>query len=95
MKAGPVQGCLCGARISAPRQYSASLWYEVVCVIRGVIGATTLVRDRQSCMLLAMRYADTFIPLSHQRSQKSFGKYARITQTNDNSHALICFPFET
>lgn len=28
-------------RISASRQNSASLWYEVVCVIQGVIGATS------------------------------------------------------
>lgn len=49
VKACLVQGCLCGVRIPAPRQYSASLWYEVVCAIWGVIGATTLLRDRQSC----------------------------------------------
>lgn len=65
MKACPVQGCLCGARISA-RQYSASLWYEVVWVIQGVIGAIILHRDRQSSVLLAMRYAEEFIPISHQ-----------------------------
>lgn len=66
MKACPVQGCLCGARISTARQYSASLWYEVIFVIRGVIGATTLARDRQSCMPLARRYVEAFIPFITQ-----------------------------
>lgn len=85
MKACPVQGCLCGARISAPRQYSASLWYEVVCVIQGVIRATTLQRDRQTSMLLAKRHAEAFIPLSQRQSHKSFSKYARTSQTYDNT----------
>lgn len=47
----PGQDCLCGARISVPRQYSTSLWYEVICVSRGAIGVTLPL-----CMLLAERY---------------------------------------
>lgn len=93
LKACPVQGCLFGARISASRQYSTSLWYEVICVIRGAIGATSL-WDRQPSMLLPVRYAEAFILLSHQRSLQSFSSshtnMSSAVVFNISGHLMHC-----